>query len=81
MSRFFLLGCRAGLIRIKCRRVVAQDSFTFGIQVFELTTLHRPGKHRQDHEHEAGGQRDQQVQAFHRSYAVTYAVTVRRAVR
>ena len=54
MPRFFLRRCRTGLIRIKCRRVVAQDSFTFGIEVLELTPLHGPAKHGQDHEHKAG---------------------------
>ena len=65
MSRFLVRGCRAGLIRIKCRRLVAKNSFTFVIEIFKLAALHGPAKHSQDHEHEPGGQRNQQVQAFH----------------
>ena len=43
----------AGLIRIKLWRVV-QDAFALAIQVFELTALHGPTEHGQDHQHQAG---------------------------
>ena len=65
MPQFFLRGCRTRLIRIKRLRFVMQDAFALGVDVLELTALHGPAEHRQDRKDEAGGQRDEQVQAFH----------------
>ena len=54
----------ADLIRIKCGRVI-QDAFALAVQVLKLAVLNSPAEHGQDHQHKAGGQRDQEVQAFH----------------
>ena len=65
MGRFSLRCGRRALTGVKVSLIRLKDSLALALEVLELAPLQGPAKDGQYQQHQAGRQRDQQIQAFH----------------
>ena len=50
---------------VNTRPVINKDSLTLALEVFELAAVQRPAENTDHEQHQAGGERDQQIENVH----------------